>query len=115
MDAILHPKVIRHFLGQLDDVAVVRLVHWGESWAKSFVVGALQGAVAREAHDVDVVLHQHDVSYFVVGVEASGGVGYDEVGHSEQFHHANGHAAFPQGVTLVVVETPLHANGGEAR
>uniref|UniRef100_A0A182XS15 Uncharacterized protein n=1 Tax=Anopheles quadriannulatus TaxID=34691 RepID=A0A182XS15_ANOQN len=98
--------------GRLQQGRFVRFGHAEKPWPEALIVRAEQRTVASEAHQIDVILNEHDVADAVAAVDGTGRIRSDQVRTADQAHHTHRHGTLRQRVSLVVVEASLHAEHG---
>ena len=84
---------------------IIRLAHVGKARAEAIVVLADERIVA---HEVDVVLDQHDVALGPLRVHAAAGVADDQDVAAHRLHDADGEGDLLEGVAFVEMEAPFH-------
>ena len=57
---------------------------------------------------IDMVVDQEQVSFFIIQVYCSRGIGDQQFFHSEFLHHPHGESYVPQRIPLIDVKSPLH-------
>ena len=95
-----------YFVGLGYQFAVVRFVHVGEAGACGEVLSA-QRMLRKE---VDMVGYDHEIANLEGRVHAAGSVAYKQRVDAQLIHNAYGKGYLLHGISLVIVETPLHSH-----
>ena len=61
-------------------------------------------------HKVDVISYDDEVPHLVILVAGSCGVGYEEIFHTEGFHHPHSNGDVLHRIAFVIMETALHSH-----
>lgn len=96
--------------GEIGQLWIVGGRHVGEARAESFVVDADQGVVA---HEVDMVVDEHDITGAVGGIHTAAGVGDDQDLGTERLYYADGERNLIERISLVHVEATFHGDDGD--
>ena len=94
-----------------DQLAIIRTAHVRKADAEAVVVGADERVVA---HEVDVVLDDHQVALGELRVHAAAGVADDQALAAQRLHHPHRQRDLLKRIALVKVETAFHRHDGLA-
>uniref|UniRef100_A0A182XS16 Uncharacterized protein n=1 Tax=Anopheles quadriannulatus TaxID=34691 RepID=A0A182XS16_ANOQN len=111
---VLDADLARDHLRLLVQLRIVRVGHAEEPRPEPLIVRPLERIVPGKAHQIDVILDQHDVADPVLGVGAAGRIRSDQVRTADQVHHTHRHCALCQRIAFIVVEAALHAHDRHA-
>lgn len=98
--------LVSNVIGQGNEPMVVGFVHIGEARA-SREVRAIQWMLRKE---VDMIIDDHEVANFKIGIHATGGIANEEGFNSQFIHYTFGESNFFHRVALVEVKTAFHGH-----
>lgn len=108
VDAMNHSDTFffGNFISQSSQLSVIGLVHVWESWTCRKVL-SMEWMLWEE---VDVIVDDHQVSNFKVGIHSSRGVGNEQSLDAQLVHDAFREGYLFHVITFIIVESALHGH-----